>query len=74
MIVWCRSAKSKKPMPLDAVPQLDGTIETKRGKLTGEMWGRAVPKAERVEGQRYYKSHFATCPHGPAHRRSRGDV
>jgi hypothetical protein len=33
-----------------------------------DYYGRVVPMAERVEGQRLYTSHFATCPNAKQHR------
>jgi hypothetical protein len=59
---------SGKKNPLDAVPTETGSIERKRGNHSDTYYGRVVPMAERVEGQRLYTSHFATCPNAKQHR------
>lgn len=65
-IVWCLSAASGKPIPLDPEPKLGGNVE-----VVNDSIARVVPPADRAE-RPLYVSHFATCPNAAAHRKRAG--
>jgi hypothetical protein len=52
-------------MPVDRDPVADGNIQIVDGVAN------VVPKKSLVQGQFYYKSHFATCPHHAAYRKAK---
>ena len=63
-IFWVRTSTSKM-MPVDRDPVADGNIQIVDGVAN------VVPKKSLVQGQFYYKSHFATCPHHAAYRKAK---
>jgi hypothetical protein len=66
VILWAVT-KAGKRIPLDAEPCPDGNVfvvQTERGLSAYFPTAGAV-----MEGCARHKSHFATCPDGPAHRR-----
>ena len=61
---WARSAKTGKPIPLDAAPRPDGNI-----LLDGDV-ARYLGKGEVVPaGALRWVSHFSTCPAAKQFRR-----
>lgn len=69
-IEWCRTEATGKRMPINPWPVGDGNVVMVANTLAGEMVVRVLRKAEEWIGLRY-KSHFATCPNGPSHRKDR---
>jgi hypothetical protein len=70
---WVVVVASGKRMPLDPQPVADGNVVLLSGNETVRVLSKA--EAERRAAQPggpgpLYKSHFATCPNGPAHRRA----
>lgn len=68
-IVWVKTDASDgaKSMPLDAKPVPDGNVWLNdQGRAVVVSAARPAPA-----GARLFFSHFATCPHGPSHRRSK---
>ena len=62
-IIWVKTEKGK-DMPIDAEPVPDGNIVMSTGKA------HVVKKDETfLTGTKFYKSHFATCPHAAQHRK-----
>lgn len=68
-ISWGMTEKGRR-MPLDPSPSADGNVF-----MTGESWNGTPVVAVLGSGDattapaHLYKSHFATCPNGPSHRR-----
>ena len=62
-IAWAKS-RAGKNIPLDVEPRADGNLVLVNGVA---MAPEAAPLE--VQGGPRYASHFATCPHAPAHRR-----
>lgn len=60
-IIWARSARTGRPMPLDARPTTAGTFVIVQGSIA--MYSPGTP------GDRY-RSHFASCPDADKHRKS----
>ena len=58
-VIWATHARTGRPAPLDADPRPDGDLA-----LTGTTYRHAAPG----DPPPRYRSHFATCPHGPAWR------
>lgn len=65
-IIWAKNANTGKVMPLDAQENRDGNcVLLLDGTFKVDNSIRYIP------GQRRHKSHFATCPNAPKHRRPR---
>lgn len=62
-VLWART-KTGQAHPLDREPVLNGNVEV-------DEQGRALVVRPDPEVARY-RSHFATCPHAPLHRRFGG--
>lgn len=61
LVLWARSARTKKYMPLDPVPTAKGSVEVKKGRYSDQYWFRVLTPED--QGDRHlYESHFATCP------------
>lgn len=65
-IIWCKMATGSN-MPVDAAPvEYGGNIVLRDGVA------HVLKKGEPSEAdEKRYKSHFATCPNGPAHRKGK---
>ena len=73
-IIWCKSARSGKHMPVDVVPGADGTIvldSTPMQPIATVLSGAelATARAARPDQHRLRTSHFATCPNAASHRK-----
>ncbi|WP_020393477.1 hypothetical protein [Kribbella catacumbae] len=65
-ILWARSTKTGKPMPLDPEPCADGNLAIYRDH-TGRINARPLKAGEKPEHiEKLGKAHFATCPKYPA--------
>ncbi|HMG21752.1 MAG TPA: hypothetical protein VK607_10560 [Kofleriaceae bacterium] len=62
-IIWARTPADKR-MPVDAKPDPKGRLA-----LVGGIARERLPLDDQM-GRPAYTSHFATCPHAAAHRRS----
>lgn len=82
-ILWTRTAKNARPLPIDATLDADGTLSatedpngnlTPTGELDPEGWPivRYITKAD-ADGlftpDHRWRPHFATCPDADLHRR-----
>jgi hypothetical protein len=64
-ILWARTAKTGKPMPIDPAPCADGNVAVYRDH-TGRINARVLKKGEEPESyEKRGKAHFATCPKYP---------
>jgi hypothetical protein len=59
-IRWAPSARTGKPMPLDAAPHPAGTFVITATGVAAYSPGSPEPR---------YRSHFANCPHAGQHRK-----
>lgn len=67
---WVLVLPDKKRMPLDPHPVDDGNVVIV--ERAPDVVARVLTKEEpRFDDVSRYKSHFATCPNGPAHRKSK---
>jgi hypothetical protein len=70
-ITWTSNVVSGKRMPVDAKPVVDGNVILLSGNDGPES--RVLTKAQlaaRPSSAGLFKSHHATCPDGPAWRRT----
>lgn len=69
-ILWAVTGAQRRPIPLDAVPAVDGNIELDRttDPPYAKTWGTSHAWSE---GTHRYRSHFSTCPQAAEHRRRR---
>jgi hypothetical protein len=71
-VIWCMSATTKRPMPLDAAPSPTGTIcivePPSGGRVAHYLAGDDLEEA-RARGAELHVSHFATCPNAKKHRK-----
>jgi hypothetical protein len=68
-MIFAHSAKNpEKAMPLDPDPVPDGNVYLDDAGGATVLAGKNL-EAVRAEGRPLRKSHFATCPNGPAHRK-----
>lgn len=65
-IIWTTTSAGRH-MPVDADPVENGNIVLRQAG--GEVMANVLRPWLRVEGERYHKTHFATCPQAPHHRR-----
>lgn len=66
-ILWVKTAKNQKAMPLDAAPAADGNIVMTHAGAAFVNEEQAA--MHRGLGNSTFKSHFATCKHAAKHRR-----
>jgi hypothetical protein len=65
-IMWGRTTKTGRPIPLDPQPCDDGNIAVYTD-ATGRLNARVLKKGETPSGfEKLVKAHFATCPKYPA--------
>lgn len=78
-IIWARSKKTDKPMPVDPDPSPEGNVQLYRNDETGKVTFTSY-SAEYAAGIRakaeaagrpctLRTSHFQTCPHADQHRK-----
>lgn len=69
-IVWGRNVKTGKGVPLDPEPVEDGNLlkvgTNEQGEIMVQFVGR---EADVPPGGERFKTHFATCPDAPSHRK-----
>lgn len=61
-ILWVKTVNGKR-MPLDEYPTPDGNVVLVDGVAFSAY------TLDALEGRDLYKSHFATCPNSPMHRK-----
>lgn len=66
LVVWVESGRRQKAMPIDPLPTPSGNLRLER--LGRGQVAHVLRKGEAWKGPRF-RSHFATCPFGPSHRR-----
>lgn len=74
LIVWAISAKTGKPMPVDARPAANGNIRLTHGQtcwVAGVLAGAALVAARDAK-EHLHLNHFATCVHALEFRRPHG--
>lgn len=69
-IQWAVTAGGKR-IPIDRDMVVGGNLRLKRRSATSPPLAVIVPKADRIDGEWLYVSHFATCPYADQHRRPR---
>jgi len=69
-IRWARTEKGR-PIPLDLDAVRDGNVDVVwiGGERVAIVLGSADAAAAQIAGHDLYKTHFATCPNAPEHRR-----
>lgn len=66
-ILWARTSKSGKPMPIDPAPSDDGNLAVYKDH-TGRINARVLKAGEEPESyEKRGKAHFATCPKYATH-------
>jgi hypothetical protein len=66
-ILWARTTKTGKAIPLDPAPTDDGNLAVYKDH-TGRINARALRAGEEPESyEKRGKAHFATCPKYPTH-------
>lgn len=70
-IRWATTVR-RKAMPLDPEPVEQGNVDLQwiDAEEIAIVLGPLEAEAARGAGRELYVSHFATCPHGPAHRKA----
>ncbi len=68
-IYWARHERTGRSAPIDAAPDVAGTIEL-MPRFGGSATWRVIPQAERVYVTApLYTPHYATCPQAAAWRK-----
>lgn len=71
-ILWARTSKNGKPMPIDPAPSDDGNLAIYKDH-TGRINARVLKAGEEPESyEKRGKAHFATCPKYVQHIRAKG--
>lgn len=66
-ILWARSSKTGRPMPIDPAPSDDGNLAIYKDH-TGRINARVLKAGEEPESyEKRGKAHFATCPKYATH-------
>lgn len=67
-IIWAKTCGGKR-MPVDAAPSADGNLVLIESAQFTEV--SVVSEVSPFPGRDRHKSHFATCPNAPQHRKPR---
>ena len=68
-IIWAKSRKTGKRIPIDREPVSDGNLKLTTTGTDGPLWAEPIKDDHRISSERYFKTHFATCPEAKTWRR-----